>query len=116
MSRFFLVLFLGVVGCTPHDFSSCVPRELRSVEAFCYNTRYQSWMSVFCDKLPKTLQREASCPSTSPCPVAWGLECHAKPYRDGQLWYFNCVEGSRHAETVDAVDLHDGDGFMPWCQ
>ena len=47
--------------------------------------------------------------------AAWGLECHAPPHRDGQLWYFTCAEGSRHAETVDAVDLHDGDGFTPWC-
>ena len=48
--------------------------------------------------------------------VVWGLECHAPPYRNGQLWYFTCLDGSRHAETVEAVDLHDGDGFLPWCE
>lgn len=53
---------------------------------------------------------------TQECPVDWGLECHAPPYRDGELWYFTCEEGSRHAETVEAVDLHDGNGFLPWCQ
>ena len=47
----------------------------------------------------------------------WGLECHSTHYPDGQLWYVNCEEGAgeRHAETVDAVDLHDGKGFLPWC-
>ena len=80
-----------------------------SLDLRCFALLLVSGLVAGCQRSPRLVD-------SPECPVAWGLECRAAPYHDGQLWYFNCTEGSRHAETVDAVDLHDGEGFQPWCR
>ena len=46
---------------------------------------------------------------------SWGFECRHPAYPDGTFYYYRCGIGEIHAEVVDAVDLHDGEGFRPWC-
>ena len=60
--KVWLLSLLLICGCTPHDFSMCMPEAKGSEAAFCYNTRYHSWMVVLCEKLPAELAKEAACP------------------------------------------------------